>query len=88
MTMKVARTEGRGREGGREGGRKGGIVYVPAESISILYLSKMATSCFRTSCALFIARACRKFSKHHGLENLAFFQPSYTARRVRWSPST
>lgn len=59
----------------------------PADTRSSLYRSMVCISCFLTSWARFMERDWMKFSKHQGLLNLEAFHASYTASRVRWSPS-
>ena len=46
----------------------------PQETTFSLCLSMIPSSCFLMSWHLFRLRACTKFSKHHGVENLLFFQ--------------
>ena len=61
--------------------------YIDYVKYKLANLSIMPSICFLISCALLKDLACMKFSKHHGLENLLFFQELYTASRVIWSPS-
>jgi hypothetical protein len=56
---------------------------VPHDITGSLNLSIIVINCFLTSCALFNALACTKFSKHHAFAHPYAFHASYTVSRVK-----